>query len=268
MKKVLAILLSSMVVLSMAACGGGTPSASDVPPEGNAETLTGVANGYGGVVTVTLTRENGVITDVQIVGDSETTGIGTRAIEELGDAIIAANGPAIDVVAGATVTSNAIIYAVNNALDPVAYPELDATATASIKEGSDPEQLVNALTEDGFWIFSLLDDVVVDQEIVVDGVFHDHDSEDEQIYRKLALYAQDADRNVTASYTLTAPLMTVNSPHFRIQEGTFVGDIYVNAENFELRGTTVEGNLTFASEELMASADIETGTVTGTISVG
>ncbi len=53
-----------------------------------------------------------------MVGDnSETEGIGTKAIEQLPDAIVAANGTeGVDAVAGATVTSKAIFTAVNEAL--------------------------------------------------------------------------------------------------------------------------------------------------------
>ncbi|WP_312698788.1 FMN-binding protein [Sedimentibacter sp.] len=83
---------------------------------GGGSTLTGTGEGFGGAVTVTLTMDGDKITDVKIVGDGETAGIGTNAIEQLPEKIIAANSADVDVVAGATVTSNAIIEAVKNAL--------------------------------------------------------------------------------------------------------------------------------------------------------
>jgi hypothetical protein len=88
--------------------------------------------------------------------------------------------------------------------------------------------------------------------------------------RKLALYAQDADRNVTARYTLTVPSLVVHHMNTRIQAGTVAGDVYVSAEGFELRsGATIDGNLYFATEELRDSADIsDDSTVTGEIKIG
>ncbi len=56
------------------------------------------------------------ITDVKIVGDGETPGVGTPAIEQLPAKIIEANSADVEVISGATITSNAIIEAVNNAL--------------------------------------------------------------------------------------------------------------------------------------------------------
>lgn len=72
-----------------------------------AETLSGTAQGFGGEVKVTVTMEDGVITDCVIEGDQETAGIGSRAIEQMPEKIVAANGVDVDGVAGATITSEA-----------------------------------------------------------------------------------------------------------------------------------------------------------------
>ncbi len=79
--------------------------------------LTGTAKGFGGDVTVTVTVDGDDILTVEAVGDSETPGIGTNAIEQLPAAIIDADSTEVDGVSGATVTSNAIKEAVNNALE-------------------------------------------------------------------------------------------------------------------------------------------------------
>ena len=85
----------------------------------------------------------------------------------------------------------------------------------------------------------------------------------QDLYRKLALYTQDEDRNVLDTFTLTVPKMTVESPNFKIQNGTVKGDVVVEANGFSLApDTTIDGNLYFASEEFQKSAVIE-GTVTG-----
>ena len=82
-----------------------------------AETLSGTAQGFGGEVKVTVTVEDGVITDCVIEGDQETAGIGSQAIEQMPEKIVAANDVDVDGVAGATITSEAVLTALSNALN-------------------------------------------------------------------------------------------------------------------------------------------------------
>ena len=73
--------------------------------------------GIGGDVPVTVTIEDGKITSVEVGENSETQGIGSKAIEQLPDEIVAAGGTAgVDAVAGASVTSSAIFTAVEDCL--------------------------------------------------------------------------------------------------------------------------------------------------------
>ena len=143
----------------------------------------------------------------------------------------------------------------------------DAVTAASPKESASPVSITHALSDDGFWIFAALDDITLTEELVVGGTFHRRGDPTQDIYRKLALYAQNAERQVTAEYTLTVPKMTVESPGFSVQIGTVKGDIYVNADDFELTAT-LEGNLTFATQAQMDSAKLDDATITGTVSVG
>ena len=79
---------------------------------------TAEGKGIGGAVPVTVTVEGGVIAEVTVGDNSETQGIGSKAIEQLPDAIVAANGTeGVDAVSGATVTSKAIFTAVDEALE-------------------------------------------------------------------------------------------------------------------------------------------------------
>ena len=144
---------------------------------------------------------------------------------------------------------------------------VDTVTSASPKESSEPADIVNGLSPTGFWIFSILSDVTLSSELVVSGEFHQRDDTDAPIYRKFALYAQDADRNITERYTLTVSRIVVESPNFRIQGGTVAGDVFVNAEGFDLEDATITGNLTFASQAMMDSALLDNGTVNGSISV-
>lgn len=78
--------------------------------------LTGTAKGFGGDVTVTVTVDGDDILTVEAVGADETPGIGSNAIEQLPAKIVEADSTEVEVVSGATYTSNAIIEAVNAAL--------------------------------------------------------------------------------------------------------------------------------------------------------
>lgn len=85
-------------------------------PAALAETFAATAKGFGGDVTVALTLENGALIAVTAEGASETNGIGSRAIELMPAAMLAANSVEVDGVAGATVTSTAVLEAAKAAL--------------------------------------------------------------------------------------------------------------------------------------------------------
>ena len=73
--------------------------------------------GIGGKVPVTVTVEGGKVASVTVGENSETQGIGSRAVDQLPEAIMAANGTAgVDGVSGATITSKAIFSAVEDCL--------------------------------------------------------------------------------------------------------------------------------------------------------
>lgn len=77
---------------------------------------TGTAQGYGGDVTVSVTIANKKITAIEVVSASgETPSFFSRA-KAIIPKIIEAQNPDVDVVSGATYSSNGIINAVKNAL--------------------------------------------------------------------------------------------------------------------------------------------------------
>ena len=79
--------------------------------------LPGPADGFIGPITVEVTMDGDTITGVTVVDNSETISIAGDALEQIPAAIVEANSPDVDVVAGATYTSNGIINAVKNALE-------------------------------------------------------------------------------------------------------------------------------------------------------
>jgi uncharacterized protein with FMN-binding domain len=117
------------------------------------ETLTATAKGFGGDVTVTLIVDGDDIVSVTAVGDSETQGIGSNAIEQLPALIADADSADVDGVSGATITSNAIKTAVNAAMGIESAEEPAAPAEEPAKETSAqpaaPEGALTA-TAEGF----------------------------------------------------------------------------------------------------------------------
>lgn len=124
MKKWVSCLLSLALVL------GGTVALAEGFTAG---TYTGTAQGFGGDVTATVTLSETEITDIQVVGDQETDGLGSVAIEQLPPKMLEAQSPNVDAMSGATVTSNAIIEAVTAALSQAG---VDASALVP-KEAED-----------------------------------------------------------------------------------------------------------------------------------
>lgn len=145
-------------------------------------------------------------------------------------------------------------------------PETDVVTTASIVNENDA--FLNAISKDGTWIVATLNDLTFDKELVVEGEFRDKGDETKDIYRKVALYAQDEDHNVTERYTLTAPKLIIKSENMRIQGGTFVGDVYVEANGFNIKDAKIDGNVYFASEDFKSTFSTgDDGTVTGVTEV-
>ena len=81
-----------------------------------AGTYEGEANGIGGPVKVAVTVSETAIESVEIVSHRETAGISDPAIEKIPAAIVEGQTLAVDAVAGASVTSGAILTAVEQAL--------------------------------------------------------------------------------------------------------------------------------------------------------
>ncbi len=106
---------------SLALAQAGGPAADEGPKAADGNlfipgTYTGTAKGFGGDVEVTVTVSENSIDDLQVVGDKETENIGTFAVSMLPDRILSAQSTKVDAIAGATVTSNAVLHALQDAL--------------------------------------------------------------------------------------------------------------------------------------------------------
>jgi len=76
-------------------------------------------NAMGGDLYVKITMDGDKIAAVEVVAQSETVGIGDKAIETVPGAIVEAGSTDVEGVSGATITSNAIKEAVEDALSQV-----------------------------------------------------------------------------------------------------------------------------------------------------
>ena len=92
-------------------------AAPEEKPELGENEYLGVAWGVGGELDVVCTIADGTLSAVKVTRNFETPGIGSKAIQTLPDAFVAANGVSVDMVSGATSTSRALIQAVTSCLE-------------------------------------------------------------------------------------------------------------------------------------------------------
>lgn len=142
MKRTLSLLLAFVMVLGLAACGGNTAQETTAAATAASEeagiytpgTYTGTAAGKNGDVKVEVTFSANAIDSVKVVEHSETAGISDGAIENIPASIVENQSLAVDTVSGATITSDAI---------------LNAVADAVAQAGGDVEALKNAAAPAG-----------------------------------------------------------------------------------------------------------------------
>lgn len=131
-KKLISVLLSAALAASLAGCGQGketaastgasteavTTTAAENAGAGayKAGTYTGTAKGRNGDITVEVTVTEDEVTSVVVKEHQETEGIADPAIEKIPQRIVDGQSLGIDAVAGATITSEAIVEAVADAL--------------------------------------------------------------------------------------------------------------------------------------------------------
>ncbi|MBU3100262.1 MULTISPECIES: hypothetical protein [Clostridium] len=126
------------------------------------------------------------------------------------------------------------------------------TATSMV---STPKEFEKAISSNGTWIITLKKNITINEDLVVNGEFK---KDKNFVGRNIDLYSQDKNKNITDKFILTAPKLTVNSPKTSIEHGTFKGDLYVSANNFQLIDTTVEGNLYFTTTEAKKTCKMDT----------
>lgn len=80
-------------------------------------TYTGTAEGYGGEITAVVTVSEKRIEYIEVTGDDETDGLGSRAVEEMPPVMVEEQSVKVDGITSATISSTAVREAVKAALD-------------------------------------------------------------------------------------------------------------------------------------------------------
>jgi fumarate reductase flavoprotein subunit len=86
---------------------------------------TGRAQGYHGVVEVTLEVKDRVIVSASAADEGETVGIGTLAVDNMPGMMVNANSIEVDTVSGATISSLAVLEAAAKALGKAGLTNAD-----------------------------------------------------------------------------------------------------------------------------------------------
>lgn len=117
-KRIIAVMMTLSMVLALAACGSESKAPVDnSEAAGEPVVVSATEKGFGGDVTVTLTLDGDKVTKAEIVGADETDGLGSVAVEEMAAAMTEKGTIEVDMHAGATVTSEAILKAAKAAME-------------------------------------------------------------------------------------------------------------------------------------------------------
>ena len=124
MKKIASLLLAGLLIVSGCA---KTDQGSQLYTAGTYEVVT---QGFGGDMKVAVTVSADKIEKVEVLEHGETQGIGTNAIEQLPAIIVEKQSAEVDTVAGCTVSSKALLSAVQEALNQAMGKDASANVAA------------------------------------------------------------------------------------------------------------------------------------------
>lgn len=147
-KKLLAIILCLALSISLfTSCSSQQTEAPEQEGLYNAGTYTGSGKGINGDVLLDVTFSADAITNIAVKEHNETKGISDPAFEKIPTAIIENQSLQIDTVSGCTISSNAILEAVANAVIQAGgnVDELKAKEVADKGPGEDIERTADVI---------------------------------------------------------------------------------------------------------------------------
>ena len=139
-KKLTSFAMAAIMLVSMTACSAEEKAGY------TAGTYTGKAVGMKGEIVLDVTFDETSITEIKVVSQQETPGISDAAFETVPASIIKHQSLGVDTVAGATVSSKAILAAVSMAVEEAGGDaealknvevEKDAMSTETVEETAD-----------------------------------------------------------------------------------------------------------------------------------
>ena len=169
MPKLLSLLLCFAMVFSLLALPAQAAKADASSVDG---TYTGTGTGRNGDITLSVTIADGKITQIENISNKETPKYWAEAVK-LFDSILAANGTdGVDAVSGATLSSDGILAAVDDALAK-ASSQLSGSGTAFLEiDGStveyDLERGQSMIVDTGY--LAAMDDTCTMEIVSVPGV--------------------------------------------------------------------------------------------------
>ncbi len=223
--------LNAIVTLANTPVEEAVPAAAITPVEG--EVFTGSAQGFAGPVAVEVTVADGAIASIKIGDDqfAETAGFGAKALEEdfqkqfIGKALPVAIED-IDAIAGATITSKAVIEAINSAAvvadeaETVETPAIEAVLAGSAQGFAGPVAVTVTVDADNTIIaITIGDENFAETKGLGSNVQRDsHTSK--FIGKKLPLAEGDIDAVSGATITSNAVMAAVNAAQPMVAEET------------------------------------------------
>lgn len=139
--------LAGLMAVSLGACTSNNAPADDNKTEATANgTFEAKASGYGGELTLSVTIENSVITDIALGDNHETNVVIDRAFPILKDRILEANSPVVDSVSAATFSSFAVKSAVADAMTQAGM-EVEAITMTTAGPAKEAKTLEDVTTD-------------------------------------------------------------------------------------------------------------------------
>lgn len=130
MKKLVNLVLAALMVVSLGGCTKDTASNGKY----EAGTVDITTTGFGGEMVVSVEFTSDAIKNITVVENTETPELGGKAIEQITKSIVEKQSTDVDTYSGATITSKALIDAVDKAIAQASGQ--DSTTNVEVKDGT------------------------------------------------------------------------------------------------------------------------------------
>ncbi len=141
MKKLLSMLMAATMVFAAGCSNNATPTSSASANSSTSGTFTGSSVGMQGTVTVSMTVEDGKITNVELTEIHETPAVASVAMERIPAQMVEHQTTTVDTVTGATLCSNAIMRAAKAAAEEAGLDADTLEANAYHATAGEDEEL-------------------------------------------------------------------------------------------------------------------------------